>query len=169
MLASVVALAGAVVAYSSASLPWIRTRLSTHDDVPIARLTFRGSDTFAGPAALGVAAVLLVLGLVWFWYALDRGAGLPKLAHPALALLASAIGAITLIATRLPLNLWDEAFVSRAREAGMTRAAMRTFLGSRPAPRIAVEQLTGPYRFGIAVLLAVVAGTVAWWSQRRRG
>lgn len=168
MVASVIVLIGAVVAYSSASLPWIRARLSTHDGVPVARLTFRGADTFAGPMALGVAVALLLLGLVWFWNALDGGAGVPRLAHPAMALLACVIGVTALAVMGLVWTLWDEAFVARARESGMTKAAMRALLGSRPAPTIAVERLSGAYRFGAAVLLALVAGTIAWWSQRRR-
>ena len=173
VLAAVLAVAGAIAAYSALPLPWVRAELTTTGDgsdvTVVADMTFRGSDSVAGTLGLGVAVALLALGLLWFWYALDRGMNLPTFAHPLLALLGAALGAVVLAFSRLGYLFWDEAFVARAREAGMAKEAMRELLDARPAPTIAVEQLSGVYRFGAAVLLALAAGVVAWWSQRRRG
>lgn len=169
--AAVLAAAAAVTAYSSLPLPWVRAELATRSDAPgvVADMTFRGSDAFAATVGSAIAVALLVLGLVWFWYALDRGMSLPVLGHPLLALLAVAVGVAVLAFSRLGYFFWDDAFVAHAREAGMTKAAMRDLLGSAPTPTIAVEPLGGVYRFGTALLLALGAGLVAWWSQRQRG
>jgi len=171
--AAVLAVAGSVAAYSALPLPWVRAELTTTSErsgvTVVADMIFRGSDSVAGTVGLGVAVTLLALGILWFWYSLDRGLTMPTFAHPLLALLAAVIGAVVLAFCRLGYLFWDDAIVTRAREAGMTKEAMRQLLDSRPAPDIAIEQLTGAYRFGTGVLLALVAGVVAWWSQRRRG
>lgn len=172
ILGAVIAVAGAVAAYSSLALPWVQARLTTIGDrlepETVADLTFRSSDAFAGTVVIGVAAALLTLGLQWFWYGLDRGARLPAHAHPLLALLAAAAGVVVLVLGRLGHLVWDVAFVTHAREAGMTKGAMRELLAARPAPDISIELRGGVYRFAVAVTLALIAGIVAWWSQGRR-
>jgi len=170
-VSGVIAVGGAIVAYSSLSMPWVRAQVVTMGDrgaKVVADLTFQGADAMGGRVVLGVAAVLLVLGLLWFWYSLDLGATLPTVAHPLIALLAAAAAGVTLAFSRLGSLFWGDAFVARAREAGMTRDAMRQLLDARPAPLVEVGQLGGSYRFGIAAVLALAAATLAWWSQRRR-
>jgi hypothetical protein len=173
MIAGVLALGGAVVGYSSLAMPWVHARLlSVEDRGParlVADLTFQGSGSLGGSVGLAVAVTLLALGLLWFWYALDRGVGLPTFAHPLIALLAAATGGVVLALSRIGYFFWDDAFVSRSRDAGLSREGMRRLLESRPAPVIEVDQLGGTYRFGLALALALIAATVAWWSQRRRG
>ena len=173
MIAGVLALGGAVVAYSSLAMPWVHARLLAPEERGPARmvadLTFQGSGSLGGSVGLAVAATLFALGLLWFWYALDRGVNLPTFAHPLIALLAAATGGVVLALSRIGYFFWDDAFVSRSRDVGLSREGMHTLLESRPAPVIEVEQLGGTYRFGLALALALIAATVAWWSQRRRG
>lgn len=164
------ALAGAL-AYSSLAIPWVHARLwdaSAETDV-VADMTFRGSDSIAGPAGVGIAIGLGLLGLVWFWYGLDRGAGLPAIAHPASALALALLATVLVLFAGIGYFFWNDAFVAFAQEAGMTKRAMRDLLETRPAPSIAIERLSGLLRFAAAAGLASLAGTLVWWIQRRRG
>ncbi len=173
MFAGVLALGGAIVAYSSLAMPWVHARLIVVQERGPARvvadLTFPGSGSFGGRVGVAVAAALLALGLLWFWYGLDRGVNLPSFAHPLIAFLAAAAGGVVLALSRIGYLFWDDAFVSRAREAGLSREGMRKLLETRPTPVIEVEQLGGTYRLALALAVGLVAATVAWWSQRRRG
>ena len=172
LVGGLLGLAAAVVTYTSLPLAWVTASITTVDDRlrthVLAELTFRGSDAFAGKIGLGIAVALAVLGLVWFWYGLDRGATLPRLASPWYAALAAAVGSIVVAFAQFGFFFWDDAFVAHAREAGMTRKAMRTLLDAHPAPIVEVQQLSGVVRFGAGTALALVAGLVALWSQRRR-
>ncbi len=170
-VAGIAAVGAAIVAYSSLSMPWVDGQIVTMGDRGarvVADLVFQGSDVMRGRVVLGVAAVLLVLGALWFWYSLDLGATLPAFAHPLIALLAAATAGAVLGFSRLGSLFWGDAFVARAREAGLSKDAMRELLDARPAPLVEVEQLGGSYRFGVAAALALAAAGLAWWSQRRR-
>ncbi|MGZ8513211.1 MAG: hypothetical protein ACXWWL_07210 [Candidatus Limnocylindria bacterium] len=173
MAAGVLAIAAAVAAYSAPSLPWVAGRVFVLGQRSNARLTaeltFRASDSLAAPFALGVAAGMALLGLLWFWYGMDRGTYLPAIAHPALAAVAGMVALGTLAASKLGSFFWQDAFLTHARDAGLTKEAMRTLLEGQPAPVIELEQLSGMVRFAAAAALALVAGLVAWWSQHRRG
>lgn len=172
LVGGLLGLAAAVVTYTSLPLAWVTVSITTVDDRlrphVVAELTFRGSDAFAGKIGLGIAAALAVLGLVWFWYGLDRGATLPRFASPWYVVLAAAVGSIVVAFAQFGFFFWDDAFVAHAREAGMTRKAMRTLLDAHPAPIVEVQQLSGVVRFAAGTALALVAGLVALWSQRRR-
>ena len=172
MTAGLIAIVASVVAFSAVSLPWVTGRISEigqrSNTRLVAELTFRASDSLASELALGVGAVMTLLGLLWFWYAMDAGTRLPAIAHPALAVAASVLAAATLGASRFGSFFWGDAFVAHAREVGLTKDAMRSFLEGHTAPLIELEQLSGVVRFSAAAALAVISGLVAWWSQRRR-
>ena len=173
MAAGLLAIAASVAAFSAVSLPWVTGRVSEIGQRSSARLvaelTFRASDSLASELALGVGAVMTLLGLLWFWYATDAGTRLPAIAHPTLAVAAGVLAAATLGASRFGSFFWGDAFVAHAREVGLTKDAMRTILEGHTAPLIELERLSGVQRFSAAAALAVIAGLVAWWSQRRRG
>lgn len=173
MAAGALALVSAVAAASALSLPWVTGRVSVVGQRSNARLvadlTFRASDSLAGPFVVGVAAVLALAGLLWFWYGMDRTAHLPSIGSPGIAVLAGVVGVGTLAASRAASFLWQDAFIENARDAGLTKEAMRTVLEAKSAPLIQLEPQGGMARFAVAAALAVLAGLVAWWSQRRRG
>lgn len=172
VVASLLAVASAIASATAMSLPWVAGSLWVVGDRPspklVAELTFVASDGFAGRVVVVVAIVLGLLGLVWFWYAMDRGVNLPALAHPGFALAAGAAAWGTLATARLGSFFWEPAFVSHAREAGTTKGVMRAILEEPAARRLELIPQTGMVRFGVASALAVVAGVVALWSQRAR-
>ena len=173
LVAGVLAIAAAVAAYTALSLSWVTGRVSsigTRGGVhPVADLTFRASDSFGGMIALAIAVVMTLLGLLWFWYGLDRAMRLPVFVHPAAAVVAGLVGGATIGASKLGSVFWEGAFVAHAREAGLTRESMQALLDDRTKTLVEIEQLSGSQRFGVAAGLAVVAGLAALWSQQRRG
>ena len=173
LLASVLAAAAGALAYTSLALPWVNAQMTTEgarsNPKLVAAMTFRGSDSFAGRVGLGIAVALGALGILWLWYALDRGVDLPVIAHPALGLVAGLVAGLVVVFAQMGYFFWDDAFITYARRAGMSSEAMRDLLDAQPSPTIAVEQLDGVLRFASAAGLAFAAGVVAWWSQRRRG
>ncbi len=173
IVAAVLAIASAVAASSALSLPWVMGRASVVGQRSNARLvavvTFRASDSLAGPLTIGVAVLIALVGLLWFWYGMDRGTHLPVVAHPGLALLAGGVALATLVASKLGPSLWHDAFLGNARDAGLTKEAMRTVLEGPPGPQLEFEPLGGMVRLTAAAVLAMLAGLAAWWSQRRGG
>jgi hypothetical protein len=169
MAAGVLAAAAGALAYSALAVPWVHARISDATGSHLAaEITLRGSDSIAGRAGVGIAIALGLLGLVWFWYGLDRGVGVPAIAHPASALIVALIAGIVVIFAAIGYLFWNDALVASAREAGMTKRAMRDLLDARPAPTIAIERLAGVLRFAAAAGLALLAGAVAWRAERRR-
>ena len=172
MGAGVLAIASAVAASTALSLPWVTGSVWITGDRPsprsVAELTFHGSDSFAGRVAVAAAVVMGLLGLLWFWYGMDRGVNLPRPAHPGIALVIGGAAAGALATVRLGTAFWEPAFVAHAREAGLTKGGMRAILEDAAARRIDLVPQTGMVRFAAATALAVVAGIIAWWSQRAR-
>lgn len=170
LAAGIVAVIAAVVAATSLSLPWVTGTLTVTGprEREVAELPFFADDAIARNLVLGVAVVIGVLGLLWFWYGLDRGVQLPTLANPGLALLAGVVGWGTVALTKLGGFVWEAGFVAHAREAGLTREAMRELLADRASRTMAFAAEAGATRFAIAASLALAAGAVAWWSQRDR-
>ncbi len=173
LLAGLLAVAGAVAAASALSLPWVVGRLSAvgqHGTTrEVAELTLHASDSVAHAIVLGAAVGVGTLGLLWFWYGLDRGVHLPVFAHPSLGVLGSVASLATVGASRLGPFLWQEAFVARARDAGLTKAAMRALLEDVDARTLAFEQQAGMTRLTAAAALILVAAVLGWWSQRDHG
>ena len=170
MVGGVLAAAAGAVTYSSLSAPWAHARISDASASTnlVAEMTFRGSDSIAGRVGLVLAIALGLLGLLWFWYGLDGGVRVPAIAHPASALIAACVAGVLVAFAGIGYFFWNDAFVGYARDAGMTRRAMRDLLDAQPSPTITVERLGGVLRFGAAAGLAALAGVVAWWSQPRR-
>lgn len=171
-VAGVLAVASSIAAVTAMSLPWITGTVWATGSRPsprfVAELTFEASDAFAGRVVVAAAVVMGLLGLLWFWYGLDRGVNLPWFAHPGFALGAGALAGATLATARLGTFFWASAFVSHAREADVGKKVMRTLLDDAAAHRVELVPQAGMIRFGIAAGLALVAGIVAWWSQRAR-
>lgn len=172
LAAGVVALASAAVALTSLSLPWVTGTLAAkgpRDKLrQIAELPFFADDALVRNAVLGLALVAGALGLLWFWYGLDRGVQLPLLAHPGLALLAGVLGWGLIGITRLGAIVWQTGFLAHAREAGLTKEAMRALLDDRSRRVMTFAAEAGTTRFAIGASLALLAGLLAWWSQRER-
>jgi hypothetical protein len=172
MFAGLLGLGAAAIVYSSLALPWVRAQVivvtETSDRKVMADLVFRGSDSFAGKLGLGIAVAFAVMGLLWFWYGLDRGVHIPVFASPSLGMLVAVVGGIVAVFARMGYFFWDDAFVEYARKAGMSKEAMRSLLDQRPTPLLEVQALTGSSRFTIGIGLAALAALIAWWSQRRR-
>lgn len=170
--AGALALAAAAVAATSLSLPWVTATLSTTGPRgklrEVAALPFFADDAIARHLVLGVAVVVGLLGLLWFWYGLDRGVQLPVFAHPGLAALAGVVGWGTVGLTRLGAFFWQSGFVAHAREAGLTKEAMRALLDDHETRVMAFSAEAGTGRFALAASLALLAGLLAWWSQRER-
>jgi hypothetical protein len=172
MVAGVLAVASSVAAITSMSLPWVTGTVWATGNHPnprfVAELTFAASDGFVGRVVPAVAVVTGLLGLLWFWYGLDRGVHLPWFAHPGVALGAGSVAWAALATARLGTFAWGPAFVSHAREADVGRRVMRTLLQDAAAHRVELAQQQGMVRFAVAASLALLAGIVAWWSQRAR-
>lgn len=172
MVAGGLAIASAVAAYTTMALPWVSGRVVVIGQRSNARLiadmTFRASASLAGPFAIGVALLTVVVGILWFWYGMDRWAHLPVFASPGLAMLAGVVGLGVLVASKVVPSLWHDAFIANAHDAGLTKDAMRALLDHVPAPMVELAPQTGMIRFAVAAGLAMLAAGVAWWSQRRR-
>jgi hypothetical protein len=171
MLAGLLGLGAAAITYSSLALPWVRAQVivvTETDRKVMADLVFRGSDSLAGKLGLGIAVAFAVMGLLWFWYGLDRGVHVPVFASPGLGMLVAAVGGVVTVFARMGYFFWDDAFVEHARKARMSDEAMRSLLDQRPAPLRETQGLTGSNRFTLGIALAAVAALIAWWSQRRR-
>ncbi|GBC87838.1 hypothetical protein HRbin12_01856 [bacterium HR12] len=162
----------AAVAATSLSLPWVTGTLSvsgSHGRVrDVAEIPFFADDAIARNLVIGVAVVVGVLGLLWFWYGLDRGVQLPALAHPGIAMLAGIVGWGTVLLAKLGGFVWETGFVAHAREAGLTKEAMRELLADRASRTMRFAAEAGTTRFAVAASLAFAAGALAWWSQRDR-
>ena len=171
MMSGVLAAAAGALAYSSLSIPWVHARISDAGAGAsfVAELTLRGSDSIAGQAGLILAIALGLLGLLWFWYGLDQNAHLPAIAHPAWVLVVGllALGVLTFAA--IGTSAWRDAFVTYADDAGLDERAMQELLAARSSAVIVVERVGGVLRFGAAASLALLAGALAWWAERRRG
>jgi hypothetical protein len=171
MITGTLEIGAAVLAYTATTAPWVRAQITPDErlDVNVAgRLLLRGTDGSAATAVFVVSGLLAVLGAMWFWYGLDRGVHLPLFAHPALGVVASVVGAGVALMARLGYLFWQDAFIAHARLVGGTKDAMRQLLSLHPPPSIAMQELSGLFRFGGAMLLALGASLVAWWSQRSR-
>jgi hypothetical protein len=172
MAAGGLAIASAVAAATTLSLPWVTGKVvvvgQRSNPRVVADMTFRVSASIAGPFAVGVAILAAFLGILWFWYGTDRWAHLPLLANPGLAMLAGVAGLGVLVASKVAPSLWAEAFVANAHDAGLTKDAMRALLDHVPAPTVELVPQTGMIRFAVAAGLAMLAAGIAWWSQRRR-
>jgi hypothetical protein len=168
----VLAIGAAVLGFSALSLPWVLGRVSSIGDRgnehPVAEFAFRASDSFGGMVALAIAVVMTIVGLLWFWYGLDRGARLPSLAHPGIAIVAGLAGGAVMAVAKFGWVFWEGAFVSHAREAGLSRGAMQALLDDGAKRVVEIEQVSGFHRFGYAAAVALAAGLVAVWSQRQR-
>ena len=95
-------------------------------------------------------------------------AHLPAFAHPAFGLLASAAAWAVVGASRLGAFLWEGAFVARARDAGLTKSAMRAVLEDTDARILAFERQAGVTRLMLAAGIVLAGAVAAWWSQRDR-
>jgi hypothetical protein len=172
MVAGGVAMASAIVASTTMSLPWLSGRVVVTGQRSNARLvadmTFRVSASIAGPFAVGVAILTAILGILWFWYGMDRWAHLPIVASPGLATLAGVVGLGLLVVSKVVPSLWHDAFIANAHDAGLTKEAMRSLLDHAPAPTVELAPQTGMIRFAVAAGLAMLAAGIAWWSQWRR-
>lgn len=171
MGAAVLAVATAVIAVSSLSLPWIDGRLSvvgTRRSRTVAELTFRASDSFGGTIAIVIAATMSILGLLWFWWGTDRTSHLPAFAHPAIAVIVGLAGWVAIGASTIGSFVWEPAFVDHAQEAGLTPESMQAVLDDRARRLIELGRLAGFHRIAVAATAAVLAGLVAIWSQRPR-
>lgn len=172
LAAGALALASAAVALTSLSLPWITGTLATRGPRDtlrqVAELPFFADDALVRHGVLGLAVVVGALGLLWFWYGLDRGVQLPPLAHPGLGLLAGVLGWGLVAVARLGALVWETGFLAHARDAGLTREAMRTLLEDRNRRVLTFAAEVGITRFAIAASIALVAGLLAWWTQRER-
>ncbi len=172
LAAGALAMVAAAVAWTSLSLPWVTATLSVTQPRQrvreVAELPFLAQDAIARNLVIGVAVVIGLLGLVWFWYGLDRGVELPALARPAVGALAGIVGWGTVGLARLGTFVWEAGFVAHAREAGITREAMREILADRASRAVHVVAEAGTTRFAVAASLALLAAFLAWWSQRDR-
>lgn len=172
LVAGALALASAAVALTSLSLPWVTGTLATkgpRDELrQVAELPFFADDALVRNVVLGLALVVGVLGLLWFWYGLDRGVRLPLLAHPSLALLAGLLGWGLVVIARIGALVWETGFLAHARDAGLTREAMRALLEDRNRRVMTFVADVGATRFAIAASIALLAGLLAWWTQRER-
>jgi hypothetical protein len=171
MGAAVLAVAAAVIAVSSLSLPWTDGRLSvvgTRRTRAVAELTFRASDSYGGTIAVVIGVTMTLLGLLWFWYGTDRTNHLPAYAHPAIAMIVGLAGWAAIGASTVGSFFWEHAFVERSQEAGLTPEAVRGILDDGARRVVELERLAGFQRFAVAATCAVLAGAVAVWSQRPR-
>ncbi len=171
MVAGGIELGSAIFAYLAIATPWVQAEISADERVSArvaGRLLFRGSDAPGAMAVVVVTALMALLGVLWFWYGLDRGVHVPMFAHPALAVIAGLVGLGIASVARIGYVFWQGPLVQHARQIGASRDAMRHLLELHPPPSIAMHQMTGLLRFTIAMATALGAAIVAWWSQRGR-
>ena len=165
-------LVAGIVAYLSVRHPWVGIRI-THVDENFqtdlaARLRLRGSDGLAGRCGYVLAGAMAAWGGIWFWYAFDRGAGIPRIAAPGAAVLTTLAGVGLAVLCAMVWFVWTDAAIQHARAAGMTAATMQQLLNEEPLPLVDIRRLGGLFEFGGMMVLGQLASYLAFWANGHR-
>lgn len=172
LLAAIVAVGVAVLAWQAAATPWVTLTLSDTADrlnpELVGRLTLPGSAALVGTIGRVLAAALCVQGLLWLFYGWDRGSTMPWFTSPAIAIVVAIAAVAGVLLSSELWFVWEDAAIEKARSIGMSVVELREFLDRQPAPLVEIERLEGLFRFGALMGGGFLSACTAFWASRRR-
>jgi hypothetical protein len=172
LLASVVAIAAAVMAWRTIGDPWVKLVITDTSDrldpQLVGEITLKGQAALVGIIGQAVAAVIGVYGVLWFLYAFDRGSTIPWFANPSVAIVTAVIGLIGVVLSAMVWFVWQDAAVARSHAVRMSAEELRALLDLQPKPLVEIQRLSGLMRFAGAMVVGLFAACTAWWAARKR-
>lgn len=172
LLAALAAVAAAFFAWRSLPTAWVELTITDTsvalDPQLVGRMKLTGDAAMIGTIALGLAAVIGALGIIWLAYGLRRGATIPMVVSPAFAIVASVGGIILTILSMILWFVWKDAAVQQATSVDLSVQALRDLLDLQPAPLVEITRLDGLTNFGLAMVAGLLASSMAWWAYRKR-
>jgi hypothetical protein len=172
LLASVVAVAAAVMAWRAIGDPWVKLLITdTSDKLDpklVGEITLKGQAALVGIIGQTLAAVIGVYGVLWFLYAFDRGSTMPWFVSPSISIIASVVGLLGVVLAALVWFVWQDAAVDHAHAVRMSAQELRGLLDLEPKPLVEIQRLSGLMRFGGAMVVGLLASCTAWWAYRKR-
>lgn len=172
LLAALAAVAAAFFAWRSLPSAWVELTITDTsvalDPQLVGRMKLTGDAAMIGTIALGLAAVLGALGVIWLAYGFRRGATIPMVVSPAFAILASVGGIVLTILSMILWFVWKDAAVAQATSIDLSVQALRDLLDLQPAPLVEITRLDGLTNFGLAMVAGLLASSMAWWAYRKR-
>jgi hypothetical protein len=172
LLASVVAVGAAVLAWRAIAEPWVKLVITDTSDALepelVGEIALRGQAALVGTIGQGLAAVIGVYGVIWFLYAFDRGSTMPWYVNPSISMVASIAGVLVVVLSAIVWFVWQDAAVGRAHAVRMSVEELRALLDLQPKPLVEIERLSGLFRFGSAMVVGLLASSTAWWAYRQR-
>lgn len=172
LLASVVAVAAAVMAWRAIGDPWVKLVITDTSDrldpQLVGEISLRGQAALVGIIGQALAAVIGVYGVLWFLYAFDRGSTIPWFANPSVAIVTAVVGLIGVVLSAMVWFVWQDAAVGRAHSVSMSAEELRALLDLQPKPLVEIQRLSGLLRFGGAMVVGLLSACTAWWAYRKR-
>jgi hypothetical protein len=172
LVASVVAVAAAVMAWRAIGDPWVKLIITDTSDrldpQLVGEITLRGQAALVGTIGQALAAVIGVYGVLWFLYAFDRGSTIPWFANPSVAIVVAVIGLIGVVLSAMVWFVWQDAAVGRAHAVRMSADELRALLDLQPKPLVEIQRLSGLLRFAGAMVVGLLSACTAWWVYRKR-
>jgi hypothetical protein len=173
LVASLAAVAAAILAWRAIGDPWVRLAITDTSDRLnpnlVGQIPLKGQAALLGLIGQGLAAVIGAYGVLWFLYGFDRGSTIPWFVSPAVAITA-AIGGLVLTGMSAAVwFVWKDAAVEHARAVRMTAQELKALLDTQPEPLVEIARLSGLMRFGGAMVAGLIASSTAWWAYRKRG
>jgi hypothetical protein len=172
LLASVVAVGAAVIAWRAIGDPWVKLVITdTSDKLDpklVGEVALRGQAALVGIIGQALAAVIGVYGVIWFLYAFDRRSTMPWYVNPSIAIVVAVVGVIGVVLSAMVWFVWQDAAVTRAHAVRMSAEELRALLDMQPKPLVEIQRLSGLLRFGGAMVVGLLASCTALWAYRKR-
>jgi hypothetical protein len=172
LLSAIVAIVAAFLAWQAVAEPWVRLVITDTSDrldpVLVGRMSVPAKDALVGNIGQALAAVLGVLGVMWFVFGFDRGWTMPWFANPVIGIGAAVAGLGAVVLSSTVWFVWEDAAVASSRSVGLAREKLQEILNLQPAPLVEISRLPGLVRFGTMMVIGLVVASAAWWASRRR-
>jgi hypothetical protein len=81
---------------------------------------------------------------------------------------AALVGLLGAIMSAMVWFVWEDAAVEHARAVRLSSEELATILDHQPAPLVEIQRLAGLLRFGGAMVVVLLAASLAWWAYRKR-